>query len=169
MTARAARRRPAAATLALAVTGLAVLAGCTGTTGPDDAAPSPSDTPRAAAAETGTCTDGFMLVDTGTGQDAALETDSGPVAETETETTIEADSPVAVADSDCDLVSVVGSGGTVELGTVGTLVVEGTGVAVSVDEVTTVRLAGDDDVVTHGGAAPTVEDAGERNSVAPAA
>ena len=165
MSAHAARRRPAAATLALAVTGLAVLAGCTATTGPDDAAPSPSDTPRAAAAETGTCFDGFMLVDTGTGQDAALETDSGP----ETETTIEADSPVAVVDSDCDLVSVVGSGGTVELGTVGTLVVEGTGVAVSVDEVTTVRLAGDDDVVTHGGAAPTVEDAGERNSVAPAA
>ena len=167
MTARAARRRPAAATLALAVTGLAVLAGCTATTGPDDDAPSPTDTPRAAAAETGTCTDGFMLVDTGTGPDAALETDSGP--ETETETTIEADSPVAVVDSDCDLVSVVGSGGTVELGTVGTLVVEGTGVAVSVDQVTTVRLAGDDDVVTHGGAAPTVEDAGERNTVAPAA
>lgn len=165
MTARAARRRPAAATLALAVTGLALLAGCTATTGPDDAASSPSDTPRAAAAETGTCTDGFMLVDTGTGQDDALETDSGP----EAEATIEADSPVAVADSDCDLVSVVGSGGTVELGTVGTLVVEGTGVAVSVDEVTTVRLAGDDDVVTHGGAAPTVEDAGERNTVAPAA
>ena len=34
MTARAARRRPAAATLALAVTGLALLAGCTATTGP---------------------------------------------------------------------------------------------------------------------------------------
>lgn len=161
MTARAARRRPAAAALALAVTGLAVLAGCTGTTGPDDAAPSATETPRAAA-ETGTCTDGFMLVDTGTGQDDALETDSGPEAEAEAEATI-------VADSDCDLVSVVGSGGTVELGTVGTLVVEGTGVAVSVDEVTTVRLAGDDDVVTHGGAAPTVEDAGERNTVAPAA
>ena len=106
-----------------------------------------------------------MLVDTGTGPDAGLETDPGP----EAEATIEADSPVAVVDSDCDLVSVVGSGGTVELGTVGTLVVEGTGVTVSVDQVTTVRLAGDDDVVTHGGAAPTVEDAGERNSVAPAA
>jgi hypothetical protein len=167
MTARAARRRPAAEALALAVTGLALLAGCTSTAGPDDAAPSPSDTPRAAAAETGTCTDGFMLVDTGTGQDAGLETDSGP--EADAEATIEASSPVAVVDSDCDLVSVVGSGGTVELGTVGTLVVEGTGVTVSVDEVTTVRLAGDDDVVTHGGAAPSVEDAGERNSVAPAA
>jgi hypothetical protein len=163
MSALAPRRRPAAATLALAVTGLALLAGCTATTGPDDAAPSSAETPRAAAAETGTCTDGFMLVDTGTGPDAALETDA------DADATTEADSPVAVEDADCDLVSVVGSGGTVELGTVGTLVVEGTGVAVSVDEVTTVRLAGDDDVVTHGGAAPTVEDAGERNSVAPAA
>jgi len=149
MSTLAPRRRPAAV-LALAVVALALLTGCTTADQTDDATPTPTPTQTAAAdtAETGTCTDGFMLVDTDA-EDAA-------------------DAPVAVSSVDCELVSIVGSGGSVELGTVGTLVVEGTGVSVAVDQVTTVRLAGDDNTVTRAGEAPTTEDAGTGNAVVPA-
>ena len=145
MSTLAPRRRPAAV-LALAVVALTLLTGCTTADQTDDATPTPTRT--AEAAETGTCTDGFMLVDTDA-EDAA-------------------DAPVAVSSVDCELVSIVGSGGSVELGTVGTLVVEGTGVSVAVDQVTTVRLAGDDNTVTRAGEAPTTEDAGTGNAVVPA-
>lgn len=155
MSALAPRRRPAAV-LALAVVALAVLVGCTTAGQTEEATTMP--TPTADTAETGTCTDGFMLVDMDVDADDADDADADAD-----------DSPVVVSDTDCDLVSIVGSGGTVRLGTVGTLVVEGTSVGVTVDQVATVRIAGADNVVTHGGDAPTTEDAGTGNSVVPAA
>ena len=54
---------------------------------------------------------------------------------------------------------------TVVLDEVGTLVIEGSDVTVSVQDVDTVRLAGDRNTVHHAGQAPAVDDLGHDNTV----
>jgi hypothetical protein len=123
------------------------LAACSSAETDETPNPTTSSTATADAAPVGSCDDGFMLVDLGTTDDDAPPLDT----------------------SSCDLVSIVGSTGSVVLDEVGTLVVEGTGVTVSVQDVDTVRLAGDRNTVHHAGEAPTVDDQGHDNTVTAAA
>lgn len=140
------RRGPASAAL-VATTMILSLAACS--SAETDATPSPtvSSTASLDAAPVGSCDDGFMLVDLGATDDDAPSLDT----------------------SSCDLVSIVGSTGTVVLDEVGTLVVEGSDVTVSVQDVGTVQLAGDRNTVHHAGEAPAVDDQGQANSVSTAA
>ena len=139
------RRGPTAAALVAATTILS-LAACSSET---DAVPSPtvSSTATLQAAPVGSCDDGFMLVDLGATDDDAPSLDT----------------------SSCDLVSIVGSTGTVVLDEVGTLVVEGSDVTISVQDVDSVQLAGDRNTVHHAGEAPAVDDLGHDNTVSAAA
>ncbi|MFJ2356473.1 DUF3060 domain-containing protein [Frigoribacterium sp. NPDC087798] len=140
------RRGPASAAL-VATTMILTLAACS--SAETDATPSPtvSSTASLDAAPVGSCDDGFMLVDLGATDDDAPSLDT----------------------SSCDLVSIVGSTGTVVLDEVGTLVVEGSDVTVSVQDVGTVQLAGDRNTVHHAGEAPAVDDQGQANTVTAAA
>ena len=140
------RRGPASAAL-VATTMILSLAACS--SAETDATPSPtvSSTASLDAAPVGSCDDGFMLVDLGATDDVAPSLDT----------------------SSCDLVSIVGSTGTVVLDEVGTLVVEGSDVTVSVQDVGTVQLAGDRNTVHHAGEAPAVDDQGQANTVTAAA
>jgi len=141
-------RRPRTAAIALtAVTTTLSLAACSSAETDETPSPTTSSTATVDAAPVGSCDDGFMLVDLGTTDDDAPPLDT----------------------SSCDLVSIVGSAGTVVLDEVGTLVVEGTGVTVSVQDVGTVRLAGDRNTVHHAGQAPAVDDVGHDNTVTAAA
>ena len=140
------RRGPASAAL-VATTMILTLAACS--SAETDATPSPtvSSTASLDAAPVGSCDDGFMLVDLGATDDVAPSLDT----------------------SSCDLVSIVGSTGTVVLDEVSTLVVEGSDVTVSVQDVGTVQLAGDRNTVHHAGEAPAVDDQGQANTVTAAA
>ena len=140
------RRGPASAAL-VATTMILTLAACS--SAETDATPSPtvSSTASLDAAPVGSCDDGFMLVDLGATDDVAPSLDT----------------------SSCDLVSIVGSTGTVVLDEVSTLVVEGSDVTVSVHDGGTVQLAGDRNTVHHAGEAPAVDDQGQANTVTAAA
>jgi len=140
------RRGPASAAL-VATTMILSLAACS--SAETDATPSPtvSGTASSEAAPVGSCDDGFMLVDLGATDDDAPSLDA----------------------SSCDLVSIVGSTGTVVLDEVGTLVVEGSDVTVSVQDVDTVQLAGDRNTVHHAGEAPAIDDQGQANTITVAA
>lgn len=134
---------------------LVTLTGCTSTAtatpGPTSgasgasAAPSSTSTARATPADVGTCVDGNAVVVT------------RPKAS------------VVRLDGSCATVSVVGTGGTVELGAVEHLVIEGAKNAVSVASVGTIDFAADTNHVTYGGAAPTIHDAGTVGNTAAAA
>ncbi|NRD27877.1 DUF3060 domain-containing protein [Frigoribacterium sp. VKM Ac-2836] len=128
-----------------AVAAIFLMSACSSTE--TDRTPSPTASDTVDAATVGTCDDGFMLIDLGSTDDAAPPLDT----------------------SSCDLVSIVGTSGTVVLDEVGTLVIEGTDVTVSVRDVESVQLAGDHDTVTHAGPAPTVDDQGQDNTVTAAA
>jgi len=142
------RRGPTAAAL-VAATMILSFSACS--SAENDATPSPTTTTTSTAsleaAPVGSCDDGFMLVDLGATDDDAPSLDT----------------------SSCDLVSIVGSTGTVVLDEVGTLVVEGSDVTVSVQDVGTVQLAGDRNTVHHAGEAPAIDDQGQANSVTAAA
>ncbi|MGY3263172.1 hypothetical protein [Frigoribacterium sp. 2355] len=140
------RRWPAAVALA-AVTTTLPLAACSSAETDETPSPTTSSTATVDAAPVGSCDDGFMLVDLGTTDDDAPPLDT----------------------SSCDLVSIVGSTGTVVLDEVGTLVIEGSDVTVSVQDIDTVQLAGDRNTIHHAGDAPAVDDQGHDNTVTPAA
>lgn len=129
----------------LAAVAVTALAGCTGNGGTTATkSPEPNAT---ATAQKPTCTDGFLLLDA----DAL-----GSKKQTITEA--------------CKTTDVVGSKGTFDLTGTGTLVVEGDGNTVTVDESTTiVRLAGSGNSIRYSGAvAPQVDDKGQKNTVSAA-
>jgi hypothetical protein len=122
---------------------VATLAGCSANS--TTPSPTPSATSTHEAAVTQKCVDGFMLIDA----DA-----------------LEAKKPLTVKD-DCATVSIVGSNATISLAAVDTIVFEGDHNKVEVASVKTVRLAGNENSLTHSSPeAPTVDDKGEGNKVA---
>lgn len=140
------RRRTTAVALVIATMTLP-LAACSSVDTDKTPSPTTSNNPTAHAAPVGSCDDGFMLIDLGDTDDDAPPLDT----------------------SSCDVVSIVGTSGTVVLDEVGTLVIEGTDVTVTVQHVTTVQLAGDHDTVDYAGPAPAVDDQGHDNTVTAAA
>lgn len=132
---------------ALGLGGLALVAGLTGCTSngsPDDRGDRPHETTGETTPEpfvSGVCVDGTAAV------------------------VVEAGAPETVFTEPCDTVSVIGTGGTVSLGTVRHLVVEGTKLAVVIDSVDLVDFAGDDNTVSHAGAEPVVNENGTTGSV----
>lgn len=131
----------------LGLCGLALVAGLTGCTshGPaDDRRGRPDETTGETTPEpfvSGVCVDGTAAV------------------------VVEAGAPETVFTEPCDTVSVIGTGGTVSLGTVRHLVVEGTELTVVVGSVDLVDFAGDDNTVSHTGAEPVVNENGTTGSV----
>ena len=127
--------------------GLALVAGLTGCTSngsPDGRGDRPHEATGETTPEpfvTGACVDGTAAV------------------------VVEAGAPETVFTDACDTVSVIGTGGTVSLGTVRHLVVEGTKLAVVIDSVELVDFAGDDNTVSHAGTAPVVNENGTTGSV----
>jgi len=127
---------------------LGALVGCTSADDEFDGRHDGDGTPRAEASPepfvTGECLDGA----------AAL--------------VVDAEHPEVTFDEACETVSVIGTDGTVTLGAVGHLVVEGRGLTITAETVTAVDFAGDDNVLSHGGAAPTVTENGTTgNTVGP--
>jgi len=133
--------------LALGAGLAAALAGCTHTD-PETQGETPSPTPTstaAAQAPTLSCDDGFLLVDADQ---------------------VERGTPIEVTEP-CATVSVVGTAGTVTLGDVEQLVLEGDALNVVVDSVTRIAFAGDDDTVQYGGDSPEIDDQGDGNVALP--
>lgn len=131
----------------LVVSGLALgagLTGCTSDGSPDGRGARPHETTSETTPEPfvpGVCVDGTAAV------------------------IVEAGAPETVFTEPCDTVSVIGAGGTVSLGTVRHLVIEGTKLTVVVDSVELVDFAGDDNTVSHTGGEPVINVNGTTGSV----
>lgn len=122
-------------TLALGVGLVAALAGCTSTDTTADSTSAPTPTaslPTPADPVVNKCVDGVAVL------------------------TPTAKKPKIELAGSCDVVSVVGTKGTITLGAVKHLVFEGSDNQVTVASVEKVDFGGNDNALTHGGAAPTV-------------
>ncbi|GAA4678773.1 DUF3060 domain-containing protein [Frondihabitans cladoniiphilus] len=138
------KKTPILAAALLGATLVSGLAACSSNSSDDDAKPKPSKSASSAPkAVTGTCVDGFMLLDAseiGT-KKAATVTDP------------------------CETVSIVGADATITLGDVTNLYFEGDSNKVTAGAVTNTFFAGNKNALTHTGAAPTVDDQGTENTV----
>jgi len=128
--------------LLLTAAAAASLVGCTSADDRAEAPPTPTASAASTAeAQTGACVDGEAVV------------------------VVDSDHRDADLADDCAAVSVVGSDGTVTLGDVDHLVVEGTGLRITVDAVGTVDYAGDGNTVSHSGPTPEVHENGTSENV----
>ncbi|QCR42509.1 hypothetical protein C1N91_02065 [Curtobacterium sp. SGAir0471] len=137
--------RMTALTVALAITSIVSLAGCSNSADPDKAA-SPSPTRTSAANETvyNTCVDGLATID------AAHFT---------------AEKPLDLGD--CTHVSVLGAakdGSTITLGAVEDLLIEASGATIHVDSAKSITVPGSDNTVQYSGET-AVQDLGQGNTI----